>query len=39
MEGYPTVIDEKQKQSIAFKIINKFLHVCIIQLKHPHKKN
>ena len=38
MEGYLIVINEKN-QSTAFKIINKFLYACIIQLKHPHKKN
>lgn len=38
MEGYVIVINEKQ-QSIVFKIINKFLYTCIIQLKYPHKKN
>lgn len=35
MKGSLTVTEEKQKQSIAFQIISKFLYVCIIQLKNP----
>lgn len=35
MKGSLTVTEGKQKQSIAFQIISKFLYVCIIQLKNP----